>query len=417
MYTQTIKFANTVTAPAQDEAMNLPSIYDFVPPGTDQDLAEALTALYRTHCTSLVDAVRYVKQKSFFRLLGSFNGTLTVPVSKLFAHYSLAPWIRMCDWLMYQQIVRFLSQLTLQVIPSQVFLMLKEVATNLTTTLRKNFHHYPSHVIHAKLEPATTFASILQRLLRVNEAAHAAATFLINDQVRNLMWQDWAQHVRPKRVLETELPSCGYEDAYRILTVEMRQLMEPLQRPTFSSAGPDFQPGVLSPAEEALEFGVHTTAEGILERWANFLEALPGRFPRAPARTILHSINAVGTAALRDITVNQAQSFGSWWITKVWVDEMMLWQAEMGGFLASRPTSSSPGLESPQSIGFGKVFNGSRSASGTSIDEAQAAGLGIDFPQIPSFAPQQQMGRHSTTGPLTATCECNQGFIILNIVG
>lgn len=390
---------------SHDDAMNLPNIYQFVPAGTDNDLADALGALYRTHCTSLVDAVRYVKQKSFFRLLGSFNGKLTVPVSKLFAHPAIAPWIKMCDWFMYQQIVRFLSKLTLQVIPAQVFLMLKEIANTLADTLRRNFAQYPAHVIEAKLEAATVFASLLHRLLRVNEAAHAAANFLINDHFRNAMWQDWTQHVRPKRALESELPSCGYTEGLRIMTVEMRQLLEPLDPQIMRNAGPDFltTPMLFNDGdEERILFGGPTSAEGILERWARFLERLPSRFPQAPTRVLLHTINAVTSAALRDMTISQAGSFGSWWVTKVWVDEMMLWQAEMGGFLVSRPYGS-PGNESPQHSSYQQIFRASQSSTGSGPDAGNAGGLGIDFQQIPTFVPTQPSA-HST-GPPTATCE------------
>lgn len=405
MYSRTLKFTPKMNQASHDDTMNLPNIYQFIPAGTDNDLADALGALYRTHCTSLVDAVRYVKQKSFFRLLGTFNGKLTVPVSKLFAHPSIAPWVKMCDWFMYQQIVRFLSQLTLQVLPAQVFLMLKEIANTLPDTLRRTFAQYPTHVIEAKLEAATVFASLLHRLLRVNEAAHAAATFLINDQVRNVMWQDWTHHVRPRRALESELPSCGYAEGLRIMTVEMRQLLEPLDPQTMRTAGPDFLAMQMSLNEEDEEwFGSNTAADGILERWAKFLEALPSRFPQAPTRVLLHTINAVTSAALRDITISQAESFGSWWITKVWVDEMMLWQAEMGGFLVSRPYASY-GNDSPQSDGYQQMFRASQSSTGSApVPDAGIPGaLGLNFQQMPTFVPSQP-AVHST-GPPTATCE------------
>ena len=77
--------------------------------------------------------------------------------------------------------------------------------------------------------------------------------------------------------------------------------------------------------------GVST--ENVLDRWSTFISSLPARFPRAPARTLLHCISAVGTAALRDITIMNGLSYGHWWVLKIFVDEMALWMAEMGGFL------------------------------------------------------------------------------------
>jgi len=377
MFTQLIKFSPSAELAHQDEAMNLPDIGQFAPEGTDPDLANALFALYRTHCTSLVDAIRYVRQKSFFRQLSSFNGTLTVPVSKLFASPNVAEWINRCDWHMYQQIVRFISQLALQVIPQPVFLLLKEISDTLTDTIRKNFSHHPHHVLQAKIGPATVFASLLTRLLRVNESAHAAATFLTNDTVRTLMWQDWAEHVHPKRVIESELPNCGYEEVYNILTYGMRQLLEPFENHTqHREVGIDFQPVVAAASLNPVPPPTDETGAIVLDRWATFLKTLPDRFPNAPTRMMLHTINAVGSAALRDITVAQAQSFGSWWITKVWVDEMMLWLAEMGGFLEGQQTSTTV---SPPDLGRSQSSAVSNGSIGSGVNGAESTGLGLDF--------------------------------------
>jgi len=388
MFQQIIRFSSSANYAHQEEAMNLPDINQYVPIGTDPDLANALFALYRTHCTSLVDAIRYVRQKSFFRQLASFNGTLTVPVTKLFASAGIAEWINRCDWLMYQQIVRFISQLALQVIPQPVFLLLREISNTLADTIRKNFCQHPPHVLHAKLGPATVFASLLTRLLRVNESAHAAATFLTNDAVRTLMWQDWAEHVRPKRVIESELPNCGYEEVYSILTFGMRQLLEPVDMHLQSrDVGIDFQPvvaaAVLSPPVPPSD----TTGAAVLDRWSVFLKTMPDRFANCPTRTLLHTINAVGSAALRDITVAQAQSFGSWWITKVWVDEMMLWLAEMGGFLECQSTLISP----PPELGRSQSSAASGESSG-SHGSINPAGLGLNFQPDTSGPMQNSAG-------------------------
>jgi regulatory factor X len=90
-------------APEDPAALILPDITPYLPHRTDPDAAQALFALYRTHCTSLIDSVRFCKEKQFFRLFSSFHGTLTVPVQKLFAQREVTPWIRECDWIMYQK--------------------------------------------------------------------------------------------------------------------------------------------------------------------------------------------------------------------------------------------------------------------------------------------------------------------------
>lgn len=88
------------------DAFRIPDINPYIPPGTDLDVAATLTAIYRSHCTSLVECVRYMRLKQFHQLFVSFHGTLTVPVQKLLAAPSLAPWIREADWVMYKVCIR-----------------------------------------------------------------------------------------------------------------------------------------------------------------------------------------------------------------------------------------------------------------------------------------------------------------------
>lgn len=80
----------------------LPDITPYAPPNIDRDITASLAAVYRSHCTSLVECVRFMRLKQFFGLFVSFQGTLTVPVQKLFAEPSIAPWIRESDWATYK---------------------------------------------------------------------------------------------------------------------------------------------------------------------------------------------------------------------------------------------------------------------------------------------------------------------------
>jgi regulatory factor X len=355
-YTHTLRFPSSNVPPfSENESVNLPSIHPYLPPRTDIDTAEALCALYRTHCTSLIDSIRFCKEKQFFRLYTSFHGTLTVPVQKLFTHPNLAPWIEQCDLVMYRTMVRFVSRLTLQAAPVVVINILSNISATLHGHIAKTFEAQPAHVLEAKLRPAAVFASLLHRLIRVNQSAHAAANLLTIDQNREQMWYEWVTKVNPKRVMEAELPDCGYEEGYKILTSEMRSLLEPLQAPAYQEDPYGFQAYNF---EENGSFASYLSAqmsrptsgpsnvstETILDRWSAFIGSLPSRFPQAQTRLLLHCISAVGTAALRDITIMNGQSYGHWWVLKIFVDEMALWLAEMGGFLEP-DTTSDPALQ------------------------------------------------------------------------
>ncbi|KAL8655432.1 MAG: hypothetical protein Q9226_003055 [Calogaya cf. arnoldii] len=324
-----------------DEAVVLPSVHGCIPVGTDPDTADALAALYRTHCISVIDAFRFCKERMLWHHFTSFHGTLTVPVQKLFAHLDMAAWIKECDWLMYQKMVQFVSPLALQVMPMRVIDTFRAISTKLAHHLSVTFQNHPPHVRDAKLGPATVFAGLLDRLLRVNATAHAAANMLTNDANRDQMWHDWVLYVKPLRVTESSLPGVGYQRTLRILATEMRHLLGPLRTSTYGGMDLVYTETLTEPSSNHSGHGHpemdDSSTEGVLDRWTNFLRTLPSLFPHADARTLLHCAGAVGNAALRDITIAQALSFGSWWVTKTWVDEMLLWMAEKGGFMEHTP--------------------------------------------------------------------------------
>ncbi|KAF7185381.1 Transcriptional regulator RFX1 [Pseudocercospora fuligena] len=411
-YTHTLRFpSSNIPMFTENEPVNLPPIQPHLPERTDVDTAEALAALYRTHCTSLIDSIRFCKEKQFFRLYTSFHGTLTVPVQKLFTHKNLAPWIEQCDLVMYRTMVRFVSRLTLQAAPAVVINILSNISTTLHGHIAKTFANQPPHVLDAKLRPATIFAGLLHRLIRVNQSAHAAANLLTIDQNREQMWQEWSTMVNPKRVMEAELPDCGYEEVHRIMTTEMRNLLEPISAPNFEDASfynfeatnGDFAAYLQNQTAPPSRNGPsQVSAENVLDRWSAFISSLPTRFPNAPARTILHCISAIGTAAIRDITIVGGLSYSYWWVLKMFVDEMALWLAEMGGFLEPVEGEVTPNggnmYQSPT------LENGQRSHSGSRMssmgpgapgngNDATQQSLFMADSQQQNFAPQQRQSQ------------------------
>ena len=341
MVRRQLKFPTQQETPqANSEPIELPNVKGFLPAGTDLDAADALVALYRTHCVSVIDCFRFCKEKMFWHHFTSFHGTLTVPVQKLLAHPDLAPWVTECDWLMYQRMIRFVSPLALQVMPPKIIETFRSISVRLSGHINNTFSNHPQHVRDAKLGPATVFAGLIDRLLRVNATAHAAANILTNDVNRDQMWYDWVYCVRPVSAAESSLPSGGYTRTIQILSNDVRELLGPLRAISYQGMQPIYASAASS------NYSPHSNAElddsstsGVLDRWTTFLHELPSRFPGVDARTILHCAGEVTSAALRDITMATASSFGSWWVTKVWVDEMLQWLAETGGFLENSPSS------------------------------------------------------------------------------
>lgn len=361
---QQLHFAPEVDEPFQQaDALVLPNIEPFLPSGTDPDAAKSLTALYRSHCTSLIECIRYCKEKTFFHLFTSFQGTLTMPVQKLFGNPALAPWIEESDVVLYQRMMRIVSSLTLQVVPKPVLDTLRNISERLVPHIRASFQGQPLHVVRAKEAPATIFAALIDRALRVNLTAHAAANMLSNPANRDQMYLDWITMVRVRKVAES-VPSRGMDDVVTLLLTDLRDLLDPVNVPWEIEC-------LTLHGDMALRNGRQPQADNsgdnsvsnVLDRWVNFLGSLPSRFPYASHTDIVWCVQRVGTAVMRDLTIAQGKSFGSWWVTKCWVDEMISFMAEQGGFMKQKTTQSPQDTAQKQAMSKDVSHQGSRYSS------------------------------------------------------
>lgn len=323
-----------------NEPIELPKIDRHIPIGTDPDSASALTALYRSHCTSLVDALRFCKEKTFFHLFSSFHGTLTMPVQKLFSHREIAPWIEECDFAMYQKMMRVVAPLTLQVAPKPVLDSLRNISERLVSHIHSCFQGHPAHVLQAKAAPATLFAGLLDRELRVNLTAHAAANMLSNPANRDQMYEEWITMVRTRKIAEC-VPTRGMDDVVKVLLSELRNLLNPVNVDWELESRTLYGEMALRNRQFQASEQPESTIENVLDRWVNLLASLPAKFPYASHSEIVWCVQSVGTAVMRDITISQGKSFGAWWVTKCWIDEMIVFMAEQGGFMEQKTSSDS----------------------------------------------------------------------------
>ncbi|KAM5342700.1 hypothetical protein ACJ41O_013666 [Fusarium nematophilum] len=332
------------------DPLPLPPIELYLPQGTDPDAAKSLSALYRSHCTSLVECIRYCREKTFFHLYTSFQGTLTMPVQKLFGNPALAPWIEESDFVLYHRMMRIVSGLTLQVVPKPVLDTLRNISERLVHHVRDSFQGQPQHVIRAKEAPATIFAGLLDRALRVNLTAHAAANMLSNPANRDQMYVDWITMIRARKIAEC-VPTRGMDDVVNVLLTEMRDLLDPVKVP-WEVECLTIYGDVATRNGRQLDGEGSSTASGqnVLDRWVSFLRGLPTKFPYASHADIVWCVERIGTAVMRDLTLAQGKSFGSWWVTKTWVDEMVCFLAEQGGFMKqkSSQTTGAPTSTPPQ---------------------------------------------------------------------
>lgn len=313
-----------------------------------------------------------------------------MPVQKLFTHPSIAPWIEECDFAMYQQMMRIVSNLTLQVVPKQVLDTLRTMSEKLVPHIRDSFQNLPLHVIRAKEAPATLFAGLLDRALRVNLTAHAAANMLANPANRDLMYKEWISLINVRKIAES-VPSRGMDDTVTLLLSEMRQLLDPVNIP-WDLEGLALQADIDHENDRPSAGRTDDSTSNVLDRWVGFLRSLPTRFPYASHTDIVWSVQRLGTAAMRDLTIAQGASFGSWWVTKCWIDEMIQFLAEQGGFMNQKSTQD--GLVVPKRQSPKEVSNpGTRHSSASdSFQASRITELQPDratFPSAPSASNQQ----------------------------
>ncbi|PSR79199.1 hypothetical protein BD289DRAFT_442849 [Coniella lustricola] len=316
----------------------LPPIEPYLPHGTDSDAAKSLEALYLSHCTSLIECIRFCKEKNFFHLFTAFHGTLTVPVQKLLVNPALEPWIEQCDLRMYQNMMHIVAIVALQVIPPFGLQSLRNIAERLVSHIQTSFDGQPDHVLRAKEAPAALFADLLDRALRVNTTAHASANFLHNHANRTQMYLDFVTFVRPRKIAQA-VPLEAMEDVAHLLVSEIRQLLDPREVPwdlEGCTVQGDYYFQNRRPSQVDNQGAVE--ASNLLDRWVEFLKSLPARFPYASTANIVLFVQTIGTTMMRDLTISSAESFGAWWCLKCWIDEMIWFLAEKGGFMQQSTT-------------------------------------------------------------------------------
>ncbi|KAF7712301.1 DNA damage and replication checkpoint protein rfx1-like protein [Penicillium ucsense] len=340
-----------------NESLVLPDIRGYLPVNTDPKVADALAALYRSHCISVIDSFRFCKERNLLKYFSAFHGTLTVPVQKLLTHPNLAPWIKECDWLMYQKMIAFVAPLTTQVVPKVVLDAFSSISQRLCSHIAETFKAQPSHVSVARLLPAHIFCHLLKHMLDVNQSANAAAAWLCHPDNRNQMWFDFKSLVNPPdMIMKANIPPCSDKGAEQILKHDVRALLTPVNDTDASVGLPFFSQPDGPEAIEAHQLPVETSTGddyNFPDKWIAFILNLPLAFPNHSAQGMIEKIDALWDTILHRLTLGGAASFSAWWMTKVFFREMMIWQAEKGGFMRNTATSLQIRTLGPEQIGMG----------------------------------------------------------------
>lgn len=377
MVHQMLQFPSADNPFVDNESFQLPDIHRYLPANSDLKVAEALAALYRSHCISVIDSFRYCKEKNLLRYFSAFHGTLTVPVQKLLTHPNLAAWIKECDWLMYQKMIAFVAPLTTQVVPQLVLDAFHSISQRLTAHIADTFRTQPAHMSLARLVPAHIFCNLLKHMLDVNQAANAAAAWLCHPDNRNQMWFDFKTLVDPNEMMiRANIPSCVERTTRQILKNDVRALLTPLNDTNPSAAHPFFTKPDLEQDIQAHQYPVQPSVGedyNFPDKWVSFILNLPAIFPNHHSQCIINKVDTMWDCVLRRLTLGGAQSFSAWWMTKVFFHEMMVWQAEKGGFMRHTPSSLEHALFGQEQTVFNNFLIRQSSYSGSDRNQSFVA--------------------------------------------
>jgi regulatory factor X len=227
----------------------------------------------------------------------------------------------------------------------------------------------------------------------VNLTAHAAANMLSNPANRDLMYMEWISMINVRKLSES-IPSRGMDDVVNLLLNEMRDLLNPVNVPwemeCMTVQGEIAMRNGRPPPEGNND---ETDSSNVLDRWVNLLRSLPSRFPYASDTDLVWCVQRLSTALMRDLTIGQGKSFGSWWVTKCWVDEMIQFMAEQGGFLQQKSSYNPLAVPKRQSTNRELSNQGSRySSASDDFNISRMPGPQPDqapFPSAPTANSQQ----------------------------
>lgn len=333
----------TPTSSNPEEQIELPDIHQYLQGETyDISIANSLTNLYRTHCICVIDSFRYCKEKPFFHHHSAFNGNMTVPVQKLMSHELLAPWILECDMRMYKRMIGFVAGLTTQVVPKPVMDTFGRICSKLVNHIIESFEKMPSHVIAAKVIPATRFVHLLSKLPKVNHLAQSTHTLLQNSGNRTQMWLDLLQMTDPSTLIEeAHFTPDALEAAEGLFRYEYKALLTPMDESltsqfennniawtSFFTTGPPPSEHTMSPIADPVDL----VDSGHLDRWIQHLTNLHLHFPDHSPKCIINHHTSLWKAILTELGLNAASTYQCWWQLDIFLSAMMSWLTELAGF-------------------------------------------------------------------------------------
>ncbi len=255
-------FANISMVPHVIQKIVLRPIEPFISQTILQNNQPTISSLiesYTNYCNELAEALRFLHIKKFFQLVESYHkadSALTRNLEQVFWAQDLEQfgdcnsntnvfdiWIISSDLDMYKEMLKMISPLALQNVPSQVLTALENISCCIVENFTKILQNWIKQMINKteerynkeaserikqrldkflemKLKSISKFANLISGLVRVNETALAAGKILSNPIDLEVMLGDWVKLVDFNMIIYREI-NCEFGEAKRKLVLEL----------------------------------------------------------------------------------------------------------------------------------------------------------------------------------------------------
>ncbi|KAG2193980.1 hypothetical protein INT47_000768 [Mucor saturninus] len=278
---------------------------------TDNNLITSFTNAYERHCTEILDLLATNQVDKIKEVMKTFYGDMPDRYVRLIQstpEVTEAVWRWDCS-LYDSMILNFLPSIHYTLSPERLN-SLRTYTRELREYIESNLVPYPANFYQKKADVARIFAAKFRRQLSLNFAAHTASSVLNMPEHIVLMRYDW-EHFDFDGILDQALwvCECDTSEVRNILRHEVSELLN---------------------------------SKGGIEQWMGWVAMLVDKYLKRYTPTSLNDANHYlarckqlllkwsfhTTLVMKDLTLQQARSFGSFHSLKLFLDDYILYMVE-----------------------------------------------------------------------------------------
>ncbi|ORX82037.1 hypothetical protein K493DRAFT_342260 [Basidiobolus meristosporus CBS 931.73] len=253
-------------------------------------------SLYRAHCQKVYDLISTLVKQFWQELAPHYKSIANSPevIQLITRDDTLLYDVR---WLIALNISRLLFTTVLTPLPLATIQSIQDFAKQYEGWIVISLYGHSQQLYSKKLEVARTFTGVLTKLCSLNHLSQSAASIIQSKDQTTQMVVDWAKvDFESLREQAAIICQCGKTDLVQIMEIDIKQLLQ-------------------------------TSAQ--LDQWASWVESICDKFigenlnPEgiANAQAFVLKWSYFGSLVVRDLSIRSAQSFGSFQILKLFIDD------------------------------------------------------------------------------------------------